>query len=231
MNPARTLRRLAFAALALLPAAALPVAAAEEPLAAARAYLDQEVTQLPGRVEVKLGEIDQRIALAPCEKVEPFLPTGARLWGRAFLGIKCVSGAPWRVTVPVEVRVHAVVPVATRALHPGDAVGDTETELKELEVSNWAPGLLGDLGAVRGRVLARNVAAGQPLRADYFRSAQAITAGDPVRVVLTGRGFEVTLDGKALSAGGVGESVKVLLGTGRTLGGTLKPGRVVEVAL
>jgi flagella basal body P-ring formation protein FlgA len=87
------------------------------------------------------------------------------------------------------------------------------------------------LQAAEGRVLSRAVPAGQPFRTDAFRNPQAIAPGDPVRVVLVGRGFDITLDGKALNPGAVGDTLKVQLGTGRTVGGVLKAGRVVEVAL
>ena len=77
----------------------------------------------------------------------------------------------------------------------------------------------------------RPVAAGQPLRPEWFKAPQAITPGEPVRVNLMGQGFSITLDGKALNGAGLGESVRVQLSTGRTVGGTLRASRLVEVGL
>jgi flagella basal body P-ring formation protein FlgA len=36
---------------------------------------------LPGmRLEVEVGELDPRLKLAPCDRIEPYLPSGVRLW-------------------------------------------------------------------------------------------------------------------------------------------------------
>ncbi|APV51396.1 flagella basal body P-ring formation protein FlgA [Betaproteobacteria bacterium GR16-43] len=222
---------LLYAVLAALPAGVSAASPAAQAAEAAQAFLDREIANLPGRVDITVGEVDPRLTLAPCDRIEPFLPTGARLWGKGFLGLKCATGAAWRVTIPVDVRVYASVPVANRALRAGEPVGLQDVETKEIEVSAHAPGLLADIRAAEGRVLARPVAAGAPIRADQFKNPVAIAAGDPVRVVLTGRGFDISLDGKALSAGAVGDNLRVQLGTGRTVGGILRTGRVVEVPL
>src|SRR5947209_20275302 len=54
--------------------------------------LEQQVRQLAldgtrhapagvARVDVQVGQLDPRLRLAPCQKVEPYLPAGTRLWG------------------------------------------------------------------------------------------------------------------------------------------------------
>ena len=32
-------------------------------------------------MEVSVGTLDSRLRLAPCSRVEPYLPAGSRLWG------------------------------------------------------------------------------------------------------------------------------------------------------
>ncbi|MCX7901902.1 MAG: flagellar biosynthesis protein FlgA, partial [Burkholderiaceae bacterium] len=54
------------------------------------------------RIEVAVGSTDA--ARAPCDRFEPFLPRGARLWGRSQVGVRCVGGGSWSVWVPVTVR-------------------------------------------------------------------------------------------------------------------------------
>jgi flagella basal body P-ring formation protein FlgA len=44
----------------------------------------------PLRTEVEVGSLDSRLRLAPCEKVEAFMPPGSRLWGRSRIGLRCV---------------------------------------------------------------------------------------------------------------------------------------------
>ena len=60
---------------------------------------------LPLRMEVSVGTLDSRLRLAPCARVEPYLPAGSRLWGRTRLGLRCVEGATaWNVFLPVTIK-------------------------------------------------------------------------------------------------------------------------------
>ena len=45
------------------------------------------------RVEIEPGRLDPRLRLAPCEHIEPYLPPGARAWGRSRIGLRCVQGS------------------------------------------------------------------------------------------------------------------------------------------
>ena len=98
-------------ALRLLPGAlllaAFPAGAQPAPDEAVRTYLEKAATGLPGRVEVIVGALDSRLQLAPCARVEPYLPAGTRLWGKAQIGLRCAAGANWNVFLPVEVRIFA----------------------------------------------------------------------------------------------------------------------------
>src|ERR1043166_3241740 len=51
-------------------------------------FLDRQTLALPGDVEITVGEPDARLDLAQCRRYEPFIPTGARLWGRTTLGVR-----------------------------------------------------------------------------------------------------------------------------------------------
>ena len=44
----------------------------------------------PLRMEVQMGQLDSRLRLAACARVEPYLPAGSRLWGRTRLGLRCL---------------------------------------------------------------------------------------------------------------------------------------------
>ena len=65
------------------------------------AALQQTPQSSPLRMEVEVGALDERLRLAPCARVEPYLPAGARLWGRSRLGLRCLEGATrWNVFCP-----------------------------------------------------------------------------------------------------------------------------------
>ena len=57
------------------------------------------------RMEVLVGALDPRLQLAPCAKVEPYMPPGTRLWGKSRLGLRCLAGTTrWNVFMPVTVK-------------------------------------------------------------------------------------------------------------------------------
>lgn len=217
--------------LATMAAALVTAAAAAGPLdeAPLRLFLDDATAGMPGRVELSVGELDPRLTLAPCARVVPFVPTGARLWGRTHLGVRCVEGAKWQAFVPVTVRVFGPALVATRALAAGEPAGEADFEVAEVELTREPPGVLTDPSRLQGKVLGRNIPAGQPLRADLLRARPVLGAGEQVRVVYQGQGFQVSTEGKSLGPAGEGQPVRVQTAGGRVLTGVARADRSVEV--
>lgn len=184
------------------------------------------------RVEVQLGRLDPRLRLAPCARVEPYLPAGSRLWGRSRIGLRCVDGAVrWNVYLPVQVQVFAPATVLNTAL-PAQAEITAE-HLTEAEV-DWAEGTqppVTDAAALVGLRLTRALPAGQPLRATDLQRQVWFQAGDTVKLVAVGAGFEVSAQGQALGRGIDGQPVRVRTPAGRIVSGTAVGERRVETAL
>ena len=196
-----------------------------------RLYIEQAAGRLPGRVEVILGRLDERLQLAPCQRVEPYVPPGTRLWGRARVGLRCLEGANWNVYLPVEIKVFGPALVASRPLAYGQIVGPDDTRVDEVELSREPGNALTDAGGLEGKTAARGIAAGQVLRAEYFRTPPVVSSGDTVRLVLNGAGFTVTASGRTLSSAQDGESVRVQTDSGRVVQGVARPGKLVELRL
>ncbi len=200
------------------------------PEQALKLYLEREATGLPCRVEVTLGTLDSRISLAECQRIEPFLPSGARLWGRGYVGVRCVEGAPFTAFLPVHVKVTGPALVAARPLPAGSALAAADLRLEEIELTREPPGVLTDFAAVGPRILARPLAPGQSLRGEHLRVPLAVQPGDTIKVLLSGRGFSVSTEGKAISGAAEGQPVRVQTAMGKTLSGTARAGKVVQVA-
>lgn len=226
-NPARLLTVACLAA-------AAPAALAQTPvgdLDKVRLFVESQTGNLAARVEVTVGQPDSRLQLAPCLKAEPFLPAGARLWGRSWVGLRCVDGARWSVTIPVEVKVYGPALVAARALAANQPVGAADVQTQEIELSKESASVFADARSLDGRLLTRPLAAGQALRTDYFRAAPVIAQGDAVRLVARGPGFSVSTDALALQHAGDGQAIRVKTEAGRVVTGVARAGRVVEVPL
>jgi flagella basal body P-ring formation protein FlgA len=214
----------------LLVGAGAPAAAAEADFArGTRVFLEQQLASSGGELEVIVGEPDPRLALAPCARYEPFIPPGAKLWGRASLGVRCVEGASWTIYVPVEIRVHALVQVAARPIARGRPIGADDVRIDRVDLTRLPGAAFGADDSTGGMVTTRPLAAGEPLRRDLLRPPPILAAGDPVRVIVDGAGFAVSIDGKALAPAGDGQAVRVSTATGRVLTGFARPGHVVVV--
>lgn len=186
----------------------------------------------PLRYEVTVGALDSRLRLAACSNVEPYLPYGARLWGHSHVGLRCMDGkVKWNVSVPVTVKAFGNAWVVRGQILAGSPL--KQTDVMKVEV-NWAeessPVLL-DSGLWLGQSAARALSTGQVLRQGMVRATQVFQAGTQIRVVVEGQGFQVSSDAQALTAGIVGEVVRVRMDSGRITTGTVLDARTVVIYL
>jgi flagella basal body P-ring formation protein FlgA len=182
------------------------------------------------RIEVKVGQFDTRVQLAPCARAEPFVPPGSRLWGRTQVGVRCVSGASWMIRLPVSVSVFAPVAIAHAAMPAGAPIGPADVRMEEYDLTREPAPLVADAATLIGKQLTRTLAAGQPVRIDALRTPPSVNAGDPVQIVINGQGFSLTSEGVALTPGSEGQPLRARTESGRVVVGILRD-RTVELRL
>jgi flagella basal body P-ring formation protein FlgA len=208
-------------------------AGAAAPTDALKLYLEQATTGLPGRVEISVGSLDERLRLAPCAHVEPYIPANARLWGKTQIGLKCTEGSTaWNVYLPIEVKGYGQALVAARPLRYGQTIASEDLRLQEVEFTSEPQGVtVADARQLEGKLVARMVNAGQILHQEYFRAPPVIGAGDSVQVVYSGDGFNMSTNGHSLGSAADGQPVRVQVEDGRIVQGTARAGRIVEMRL
>lgn len=196
------------------------------------ALATQPSAGLPLRMEVSVGALDSRLRLAPCAKVEPYLPTGARLWGRTRLGLRCVEGpTAWNVFLPVTVKAFGPAWVVNAPVAPGTVL--TEADAIEAEV-DWAAesaAVMADPQLWVGQVATRQLVAGQALRQNMVRAPQLFRAGAQVKVIAQGPGYAVSTAGQAMGAGAAGQTVRIRMDNGRIVSGTVTESGTIQVTL
>jgi flagella basal body P-ring formation protein FlgA len=184
------------------------------------------------RVEVEAGQLDPRLRLAPCGKVEAYLPPGSRAWGRTRVGVRCTDGAAdWNVYLPVTVRVMAPAWVLRDALPAGTELTPDQLEERDVDWAERNDPPLTDLAALQGQRLARSLPAGHAPRAGDLRRREWFAAGARVRVTAVGQGFKVSTEGRALQRGIDGETVRVRTEAGRIVSGRAVGESLVELDL
>lgn len=187
--------------------------------------------ELPLRMEVEVGELDPRLRLAPCARVEPYLPTGARLWGRSRLGLRCTEGARWNVFLPVTVKAFGPAWVLTGNVATGAVLTPADAVQAEVDWAAEHASVLADPALWMGQVVARPLQAGQTLRQAMVRAPKLFEAGAQVRVSAQGAGYAVNAGGQALSAGSMGQTVRVRMDNGKVISGVVSEDGTITVNL
>jgi flagella basal body P-ring formation protein FlgA len=224
-------------------ASALAPAFGAEPAAPLETALDQQVRQLalqavrPGaaggaRVEVVLGTLDPRLKLAPCEKVEPYLPPNVRLWGKARIGLRCTRGpAAWNVYLPITVKAWGHAVVARAVLPAGSVLTAADVAQAEIDLAEDPSMALTEPIAAVGRTLVYALLPGQGVRQAHLKPRLWFAAGETVQVLAHGPGFSAASTGEALTAGIEGQSARVRTEGGRVLVGQPTAENRMELAL
>lgn len=188
--------------------------------------------QPSARIEVEVGQLDPRLKLAPCQKIEPYLPAGVPAWGRSRIGLRCVEGPKaWNVSLPVTVRVWARALVANATLPAGTVLDASHLSEAEVDLAAAPGAALTQLPLVLGRSLGRTLQAGATLRVPDLKSRQWFAAGDTVKVVAAGPGWRIVTEAQALTPGLEGQPARVRTENGRVLQARPVADREVEIAL
>jgi flagella basal body P-ring formation protein FlgA len=182
-------------------------------------------------VEVEVGQLDPRLHLAPCERVQPYLPNGSKPWGKTRVGLRCEQGAThWNVFLPVTVKVFGRGLVAAAALPAGTTLAETDLREEEVDLAVGGSAITSAQAAL-GRTLLRALNPGDALHQSDLKLRQYFAAGQTVQLVAVGSGYQVSGEGQALTPGLEGQTVRVRTDSGRVVTGQAVADHRVEIPL
>jgi len=197
---------------------------------AAEQFLRQQAAGLPGQVVITVKPAAPS-GLTQCTALEPFLPPGARVWGRTTVGMRCVGEHPWTLYLQARVAVNGNYYVASRDIAPGQSLSQADIEARQTDLTNMPRSVVTDLSQIVGTAAQSHITAGMPLRMDLLRTVNAVKFDQPVKLVAQGAGFSISSEGRALGNAAPGESVQVRTGSGQIVSGVVKDGGTVEVPM
>jgi flagella basal body P-ring formation protein FlgA len=180
-------------------------------------------------VEIVLGTLDERQKLTPCSRIEPFLPAGTKLRGKATIGLRCADTPGWTAWLPVDIRIWGPALVANGNFTSGQALAEQDVRTEEIDLAR-EPGAITNMAQIADKTLTRQLNAGQLLRQDQFRIRPMVSQGDMVQVVYSGNGFSVSTEAQALGQASSGQTLRVKTNSGKVLSGVLQPGRIVAIS-
>lgn len=192
----------------------------------AASFVKQQTAGISGKVDYQIEELDPRISLTPCSRMEAFLPSGSQLIGKTSIGVRCNEQNGWQILVPARITVTLQLLVSARQLQPGQVLQSADVTTQSVEISR-ATGFT-DPTQVVGKVLRYGIAAGQILRDDMLRAPFSVTQGQVVQIIARGNGFSVRNEGVALTNASEGQMVQVRIASGKVISGTARNG-IVEI--
>jgi flagella basal body P-ring formation protein FlgA len=203
---------------------------AEAIRSAALAFLQQQSAGLPGKIDITVAPAFPR-GLAACTTLEPFMPSGARLWGRMTVGVRCAGERPWTIYLQARISLRATYSLAARAMAPGEVFTAADLVARDGDLTGLPQAIVTDPSQAVGSVSLVRIAGGMPLRCDMLKSASAVSIGQTVRVVAAGNGFAISAEGSAMNNASPGQQVRVKTANGQIISGIVKDGSTVEIQL
>jgi flagellar basal body P-ring formation protein FlgA len=198
--------------------------------AAALAFLQQQTAGLPGKVDITVMPSFPR-GLAPCSALDPFMPTGARLWGRVTVGVRCVGDRPWTMYVQARISVNATYYLAARAIAPGDVLTQADLVARDGDLTAMPQAVITDPAQAVGATALARIGANLPLRSDMLRASSAVSVGQSVHVVADGAGFAISAEGSVMNNASPGQQVRVKTASGQVITGIVKDSQTVEIRM
>ncbi len=233
-NPAASSPRATPAPQGVAMAPAQPVPAGQEDGETIRktalAFLQQQSVGLPGNVAVTVSPVFPR-GLAACDSLEPFMPPGARSWGRTTVGVRCVGAKPWTLYVAARVAVDVTYYVAGRQIEPGETLSVADLVPREADLASLPRTVVTDPSQATGALALLRISAGLPLRTDMLRSAASVTIGQTVRVIAVGTNFTISSEGSVLNNAAPGQQVRVRTPEGQIITGVVKDANTVQIQI
>lgn len=139
-----------------------------------------------------------------CERGEPLPP------GRSQVQLVLADGWQARLLpATVVVHAHGEVAVARAAIERGTALGDALFEWRWADLAMVPPGLVTARGELAGQSAARDLRAGEPLRAADLKPTPLVLAGDTVELQVRRGSVAVSVRALARQAGSLGQTIPV----------------------
>jgi flagella basal body P-ring formation protein FlgA len=218
-----------------LPAAAHGAAAQSHAaiLETAQAFLRQQLQTSPGRSEIRLGQLDRRLRLAPCDAgLKAFLPPGATLTGNTSVGVQCTGATAWKVYVPAQIVIIDRVVISRGFIPRGTLLTRDHLTMAEREINAASQGYIKDIEDALGRQLKHPIREGLLITPGMLERPALVKRGDEVTILSRTSALEVRMKGNALASGAEGDRIRVRnLRSSRIIEGVVRADGTVVVQM
>lgn len=166
--------------------------------------------------------------LSPCEDISSVIPTSSIRPGINTLRISCRQGARYR---RVNIAATGSYVVSTRDIEPGELItADVLTTISGPLDTLPADALFTQAPAI-GLKAKIGIKQSSPLRRTLLDAPKLIDRGDPVSILVKGKGFSIERKGVALDTGAAGDSIRLKYGRRQQLTAVVIGDGVAEIKL
>ena len=192
-------------------------------------FVQEKAAGMRGERTVKVGQIDNRLKLARCDRMEAFQPGGARLSGNTSIGVRCLAPSAWSLYVTVQIKLVDDVLVVAQPVAAGQPLQASDLQVQRRDITATTGNVLNAPEQAVGKTAAAPLAAGTVLRAEALRAPNIVRQGQQVKLVAQGAGFRVSSEGLAMGNATLGQVVAVKTRSGQVIKGVARSEGVVEV--
>lgn len=159
---------------------------------------------------IDITPLDRRLRMQRCDNpLETATLPNAKLSGAVLVEVRCTGQTSWKLFVRARVERNIEVVVASRALARGARIVPGDLQRMVVLESKAGAGYLSDEAAIVGKVLVRTITAGSIINQSNLDLPRAIRRGERVSIIANGVGLNVSMEGKALADGAIGEIIRV----------------------
>ncbi len=161
-------------------------------------------------ITISVNHIDPRLKLSHCtDNLHLALIQQKYSNNNMTVKTRCLVGKQWTIYIPVTADIYEDVIVAARSLAKGATLTDSDLGMKRLNISEMGMGYIKSADRLTNKELKRPLKTGDPIRLTNLTEANVIKQGDSVLLEAKLTSLTVTAPGVALSAGYVGQQIKV----------------------
>ncbi|MQQ99466.1 flagellar basal body P-ring formation chaperone FlgA [Glaciimonas soli] len=194
-------------------------------------FLLEQASGLPGKIDITVNAASANLPACASE-ISAFLPSGASVWGRVSIGIRCqksAAQAEWTRYVAAHVAVFSNYLTTNRTIAAGAPLSAADVSIKEGDLTALPRNIITDMRQITGLVTRNRLPQGAPIRQESVKNLEVIKQGQTVKVSAQGQGFVASTEGRAMSNGSVGARLQVKADNGKMLQGIVLADGTVEM--
>lgn len=163
-----------------------------------------------GRVQINVGNLDQRLRLYTCPQIPLMqLRDASGTGGNINVQVQCKVTPGWSVHVPAQVSIFRELPVAIRDLNRGEQVTPADISWESMDISELRQSYHTEAEAIIGREVKRNVGQGLPFLTASLDAPTLVRRGDQVDLQSQAGSIVVSTNGTAMTDGRLGQKIRI----------------------